>query len=452
MLGVATGLLWAPCAGPILALVLAGAAINGASAATSLLLLAYAAGAATSLALALAVGGRVYAAMKRSLGAGEWIRRALGVAVLVGVVAIASGADTGVLTRASLANTARIEQAAIERIRPGPAPKSYAMLGGELPVEGQFPSLAGATGWIGSPALTPESLRGKVVLVDFWTYSCINCLRALPYVRAWADKYRDHGLVVIGVHSPEFAFERDSANVAHAVHDLGVDYPVALDNHLAIWQAFDNKFWPADFFIDANGRIRKHLFGEGGYDDAERTIQRLLSDAGFKDVPTGLVDPRAHGAQAAADLHEMQSPETYVGYRRAARFASGAVSRDAPSVYATPDSLAQNAWGLTGTWTEQAEDAVLGAPHGKIVFRFHARDLHLVLGPAAGNRPVRFRVTIDGAAPGESHGADVDADGNGVVTSQRLYQLIRQGGSITDHTFTIEFLDPGVQAYSFTFG
>ncbi len=454
VLGVATGLLWAPCAGPILALVLAGAAIKGVSASTSLLLLTYALGAATSLALALAVGGKVYAAMKRSLGAGEWIRRAVGVLVLAGVVAIASGADTGLLTRASLANTAHIEQAAIDRVRPGPMPATYKVLGSDLGVEGSFPSLAGATAWINSPPLAPAALRGKVVLVDFWTYSCINCLRALPYVRAWADKYRDHGLVVIGVHSPEFAFERDSANVARAVRELGVDYPVALDNRLAVWQAFDNKFWPADFFIDAQGRIRKHLFGEGGYEEAERTIQRLLADAGYADVPTGIVDPRAQGAQAAADLGEMHSPETYVGYRRSERFASGAVTPDASFTYTTPDSLAQNQWGFSGMWTDRAEQASLDHADGAIVYRFHARDLHLVLGPSAGGRAVRFRVTIDGTAPGDAHGSDVDAQGNGVVTTQRLYQLVRQhgGATITDHTFRIEFLDPGVQAYSFTFG
>ncbi|HEY4216241.1 MAG TPA: cytochrome c biogenesis protein DipZ [Gemmatimonadaceae bacterium] len=452
LLGVATGLLWAPCAGPILALVLTGAAIGGANASTSLLLLAYAAGAATSLALALAVGGRVFATMKRSLGASEWIRRGLGGAVLVGVVAIASGFDTGVLARASLANTSRLEQAAIDKIRPGPAPASYRVLGSDLGVEGAFPGFPGGGPWFNSPPLTAVELRGKVVLVDFWTYSCINCLRSLPYVRAWDAKYRDHGLVVVGVHAPEFAFERDSANVRRAIADLHVDYPVVLDNQLSIWRAFNNQFWPAHFFIDAQGRIRAHHFGEGQYDESERIIQQLLAESGRSDVPTGLVDPNASGAEARADLGEMQSPETYVGYARAEHFVGGNVTRDAPATYSTPNALSKNEWGLDGRWTVHAELATLDAAPGRITFRFHARDLHLVLGPSADGKPIRFRVTIDGAAPGDSHGADVDASGNGTVTAQRLYQLVRQSGTIGDHTFVIEFLDPGVAAYSFTFG
>src|SRR6185312_7139377 len=257
-LGVATGLLWAPCAGPILGLLLTGAALNGASVQTTLLLLTYAAGAATSLGLALLIGGRVFVLMKRSLGAGEWVRRALGVLVLCGVAAIALGLDTGLLTRVSLASTSGIEQKLIDAVRPAPAPQPELKAGEPLPVEGAFPSLAGATQWLNSPPLSAESLRGKVVLVDFWTYSCINCIRALPYVRGWADKYKDHGLVVIGVHAPEFAFEKSPANVAKAVKDLGVDYPVALDNDYAIWRGFNNEYWPAHYFIDAQGRIRHH--------------------------------------------------------------------------------------------------------------------------------------------------------------------------------------------------
>ena len=443
LLGVATGLLWAPCAGPILGLLLTGAAIGGASASTTLLLLAYAAGAATSLALALLIGGRVFAAMKKSLGAGEWIRRGLGVAVLVGVVAIALGLDTGLLTRLSLASTAGIEQSLVDRVRPqAPAvpPGKFAML----------PPLTGATAWLNSPPLTPEGLRGKVVLVDFWTYSCINCLRSLPYVRAWAAKYKDHGLVVIGVHAPEFAFEKDIANVRQAVHDLGVTYPVALDDNLAIWQAFSNEYWPAHYFIDAQGRIRDHHFGEGDYDGSERTIQKLLREAGYRNVPGGIVNPSVGGALAPADQADMQSPETYIGYDRGSNFASDHVAPDAASVYVLPPALALNQWALGGNWTIGLQQAVLNRPHGMIVFRFHARDLHLVLGP--GPAPVRFRVTIDGKPPGAAHGVDTDAAGNGTVASQRLYQLIRQSGDIADHTFGIEFLDPGVRAYSFTFG
>jgi cytochrome c biogenesis protein CcdA/thiol-disulfide isomerase/thioredoxin len=449
ILGVATGLLWAPCAGPILGLLLTGAAIQGASASTTLLLLAYAAGAASSLAVALLIGGRVFAAMKRSLGAGEWVRRALGVAVLLGVVAIAFGLDTGILTRLSLSGTAGLEQSLLDRVRPTNHVTTR-VAGSDLLVEGQFPALTGATLWINSAPLTPQALRGKVVLVDFWTYSCINCLRSLPYVRAWAEKYKDHGLVVIGVHAPEFAFERDPANVRRAVHDLGVTYPVALDNNLAIWQAFNNNYWPAHYFIDTQGRIRAHHFGEGDYDGSERTIQTLLREAGFQNVPGGIVTPGATGAQAASDDTDMQSPETYVGYARAKGFAGDHADSDKASDYTAPATLALNQWSLAGNWTIGAQATVLNRAGGKIAFRFHARDLHLVLGP--GKTPIRFRITIDGAPPGAAHGADTNANGDGVVTSQRLYQLVRQTGAIADHTFTIEFLDPGVQAYSFTFG
>ena len=449
LLGVATGLLWAPCAGPILGLILTGAAINGASASTTFLLLAYAAGAATSLAAALLIGGRVFAAMKNSLGAGEWIRRGLGVLVLAGVAAIALGLDTGFLTRISLASTAGLEQILVDKTSMGHKTQSVAVAGSSLPVEGTMPPLTGAVAWLNSPPLTTAQLRGKVVLVDFWTYSCINCLRSLPYVRAWAQKYKDHGLVVIGIHSPEFAFEKDEANVRRAVKDLSIPYPVAMDNDLTIWQAFNNQYWPAHYFIDAQGRIRGHQFGEGDYDKSEQTIQKLLVEAGFQNVPTGIVNPQGPGAQAAADIDDLQSPETYIGYDKAENFISLA-ARDARHRYTAPGPYGRNQWGLTGTWTIGAERAVLNKPGGKIVFRFHARDLHLVLGP--GDRPVRFRVTVDCAAPGSAHGVDTDALGNGMVTDQRLYQLVRQSGTVTDHTFQIEFLDPGVQAFSFTFG
>ena len=448
LLGVATGLLWAPCAGPILGLVLTGAALQGASANTTLLLFAYAAGAATSLAAALLIGGRVFAAMKKSLGAGEWIRRGLGVLVLLGVVAIAFGLDTGFLAQLSTANTSAIEQALIDTENPSATPKSSS----GLAAEGTFPSLAGATGWINSGPLTPASLKGKVVVVDFWTYSCINCLRSLPYIKAWWAKYKDHGLVIIGVHSPEFAFERDPDNVRRATQQLGVTYPVALDPNLTVWFAFNNRYWPADYFIDAEGRIRGHFFGEGDYANSEKTIQTLLREAGNKNVPGGTVNPNATGALAAGDMADVLSPETYIGYEKAENFESGAVTRDRPADYQPPVAPALNQWGLTGNWTIAPEVGVLNTAPGKIIFRFHARDLHLVLGPANGKIPVRFRVTIDGAAPGDAHGVDTDAQGNGVVTSERLYQLVRQRGAISDRTFEIEFLDPGVQAYSFTFG
>jgi cytochrome c biogenesis protein CcdA/thiol-disulfide isomerase/thioredoxin len=524
LLGVATGLLWAPCAGPVLGLILTGAALQGANVHTTLLLLAYAAGAATSLALALLVGGRVFAAMKRSLGAGEWIRRGLGAAVLVAVVAIALGLDTGFLTQISLANTASLEQSLVDRFHPAggrvdatpsssvvmagggammmsgnaptmamnadPAgkggaepPSSVVTPGGgammsanaptmamnanpaammkaapsagaaeNLPVEGMLPPLLGAVQWLNSPPLTAESLKGKVVLVDFWTYSCINCLRSIPYVRAWAEKYKDQGLVVIGVHAPEFPFEKNIDNVKSAVARLKIDYPVAIDNDYAIWRAFNNEYWPADYFIDAEGRIRHHYFGEGDYAESEKVIQQLLAEAGKGNLPANVVSVSATGAEAASDEADVKSPETYIGYMRAENFASpgGAVS-DAAHDYSVAD-LKLNDWGLAGAWTVGGQYATLDKKDGAISYRFHARDLHLVLGPGADGAPVHFRVTIDGAAPGESHGADVDANGEGVVTENRLYQLVRQTGPIVDRTFTIEFLDPDVQAYAFTFG
>ena len=474
LLGIATGLLWAPCAGPILGLVLTGAALRGASVGTTLLLVAYAAGAATSLAVALLIGGRVFTAMKRSLGAGEWVRRGIGAAMLLGVAAIALGLDTGVLARVSTVATGGIEQHLVDRLSARPAPAQDAQagpamtassgammraaLGGPapLPVEGQLPALAGAVQWLNSPPLTVEGLRGKVVLVDFWTYSCINCLRTLPYVKAWAEKYRDQGLVVIGVHAPEFAFERNIDNVKKATRDLGIDYPVAVDNNYAIWRAFNNQYWPAHYFIDAQGQIRFHHFGEGEYAKSEQVIQQLLAEAGHAGaakVATGLGTTGAQGVQMAADKAEIQSGETYLGYERAENFASpGGEAQDKAHTYTAPAQPALNDWGLAGTWKVGAEHATLAGASGRIVYRFHARDLHLVLGPGKDGKPVRFRVTIDGAAPGDAHGTDVAADGSGTVTEQRLYQLVRQNGKVADRTFAIEFLDAGVEAYAFTFG
>jgi thiol-disulfide isomerase/thioredoxin len=305
---------------------------------------------------------------------------------------------------------------------------------------------------VNSPPLTAEGLKGKVVLVDFWTYSCINCLRSIPYVRAWAEKYKDQGLVVIGVHAPEFAFEKNTDNVKKAASDLRIGYPVAIDNDYAIWRAFNNQYWPAHYFIDAEGRVRHHHFGEGDYDGSERVIQQLLAEAGKNNVSAGVVAVNASGAEAATDMKDVQSPETYIGYERAENFVSprGSV-HDSPHVYAA-GMPRLNEWGLTGKWTIGGEYAVLDQKDGSVVYRFHARDLHLVLGPGPDDKPVRFRVTIDGAPPGGSQGTDVDADGQGVVTGQRLYQLVRQRGVIADHTFEIRFLDPGVQAYAFTFG
>jgi cytochrome c biogenesis protein CcdA/thiol-disulfide isomerase/thioredoxin len=465
LLGVATGLLWAPCAGPILGLVLTGAALQGANATTTLALLAYALGAATSLALALLIGGRVFSAMKRSLGLGEWVRRGLGAAVLVGVAVISFGADAGFLTRVSVASTTALEQGLVDKLGAGKpkvsvamndAPammmKSSAAAGEELPVEGPAPSLAGATQWFNSAPLTMDQLKGKVVLVDFWTYSCINCLRSLPYVRAWADKYRDQGLVVIGVHAPEFAFEKSPANVEKAIKDLKIDYPVALDNDYKIWRAFHNEFWPAHYFIDAKGRIRHHHFGEGDYAGSERVIQQLLAEAGHSAAQTSIVKVAAEGAEAAPDMADARSPETYIGYDRAEHFVSpGGAEEDEDHAYAA-GSPKLNEWGLEGDWRIGPERATLLKPDGEIVFRFHARDLHLVLAPGDDGKPVRFEVTIDGKPPGDNHGADAGADGAGQVTGDRLYQLVRQAGPVQDHTFSIRFLDPGVHAYAFTFG
>ena len=451
-LGVATGLLWAPCAGPILGLLLTGAALNGASVQTTLLLLTYAAGAATSLGLALLIGGKVFGLMKRSLGAGEWVRRALGVLVLAGVAAIALGLDTGLLTRVSLASTGGIEQKLINAVRPAPAPQPALKAGAPLPVEGTMPSLAGATQWLNSPPLTTQSLRGKVVLVDFWTYSCINCIRTLPYVRGWYDKYKDHGLVVIGVHAPEFAFEKNPDNVAKAVKDLGVDYPVALDNDYAIWKGFNNEYWPAHYFIDAQGQIRHHHFGEGSYHESEDVIRQLLTEAGQKNLPGGYVDDDHHGVEAASSGDRSRSPETYVGYARATNFVGGKLTHDESADYRAPDTLAINQWTLVGRWTVHDESAQLDKAGGSIVYRFRGRDLHLVLGPGSNGKPVRFRVTIDGKPPGADHGMDTDADGNGTVDNQRLYQLVRQASGTGERLFEITFLDPGVQAYAFTFG
>jgi cytochrome c biogenesis protein CcdA/thiol-disulfide isomerase/thioredoxin len=468
LLGVATGLLWAPCAGPILGLVLTGAAISGPNARTTLLLFAYAAGAATSLAIAILAGGRVFSLLRKSLGAGEWVRRALGIAVLLAVVAIVFGWDSSVLTRLSLSGTNRLEQTLIDGIKPSAAPPSagatMAMSGSSammragkpsegLPIEGDLPSFSGATLWLNSPPLTAQSLRGKVVLVDFWTYSCINCLRALPYVTGWYEKYKDHGLVVIGVHAPEFAFEKDAGNVRRAVADLHIAYPVALDNDFAIWQAFNNQYWPAHYFIDSQGHIRAHHFGEGNYDESETIIRQLLAEAGYTDLPAAGIAAARAGVQAAPDEAHDQSPETYVGYRRAENFASpGGFTQDRPKLYSTPGSFTLNQWALAGSWAVDPEKAVLAAAPGKIVFRFFARDLHLVAGPASGAKAVRFRVLLDGVAPAASHGADTDGDGQGVITEQRLYQLIRQPGDVREHVFSIEFLDAGAQAYSFTFG
>ena len=372
------------------------------------------------------------------------------------------------LARLSTASTASLEQGLLNRFhplgnaratqtadsKPATAIDAKPQAAAALPDEGPMPSLAGAVEWLNSPPLTAEALRGHVVLVDFWTYSCVNCLRSIPYVRAWADKYRASGLVVIGVHAPEFAFEKDLANVRAAVAKLGITYPVPVDNNYAIWRAFNNQYWPAHYLIDAHGRIRGHHFGEGEYDETERQIQLLLAESGHADTTHNLVAVSGSGVEAAADMADVGSPETYIGYNRAANFAlpGGEVEDETHRYLAQPDALQLNHWALSGDWTVGGEYAALDSKDGAIAYRFHARDLHLVLGPRADGHPIRYVVTLDGKPPGDSHGADTAADGSGIVTGQRLYQLVRQSGSIADRTFEIRFLDPGVQAYAFTFG
>lgn len=455
ILGVSTGLLWAPCAGPILGLILTGAAIQGPGARSSLLLLSFAFGAAVSLGIALFAGNKALSAMKHSLVFEGWIRRALGVAVLLGVVAIALGWDTSLLTKLSFVNTAGAEQRLIDAVHPartGMLTASAAEPQLVLKDEGPFPDLSGAIAWLNSPSLSNKSLRGKVVLIDFWTYSCINCLRALPYVESWATKYKDAGLVVIGVHTPEFAFEKERFNVEKAVRDLKVTYPVAIDSNYTIWKAFNNEYWPADYFIDGKGRIRYHYFGEGDYGESERVIQELLKENGAQLPSSSAIEVSGSGAQAAPGRN-IGSPETYIGYHRAENFAStDPVAQDSRHTYTPQPRLSLNQWALGGSWKVGEESAVLQTSPGKIVFRFHARDLHLVLGTAKNGKPVRFLVKLDGTPPGEDHGVDTDSNGSGTVQGHRLYQLIRQKGSVEDRTFEIEFLDPGVQAFAFTFG
>jgi thiol-disulfide isomerase/thioredoxin len=318
--------------------------------------------------------------------------------------------------------------------------------------QGRMPDLDGAVAWLNSAPLSSKSLRGKVVLVNFWTYSCINSLRELPYIKAWAAKYKDAGLVVIGVHSPEFGFEKDPANVKNAVSDLRVAFPVPIDSDHSIWSAFRNEYWPADYFIDRRGRIRYHHFGEGEYEKSERIIQELLRENGAAGLNGGPVRITAAGAEAPPS-EDVRSPETYVGYARAENFASPErMSRDSRKTYSLPARPVLNQWGLGGAWNAGPERSALQAAPGKVVFRFHARDLHMVLGPAKNGGPAGFKVTLDGAAPGDNHGVDSGPDGSGEVREPRLYQLIRQKGRVQDRTFEIEFRDPGVEVFSFTFG
>jgi cytochrome c biogenesis protein CcdA/thiol-disulfide isomerase/thioredoxin len=446
LLGVAVGFLWAPCAGPILGLVLAGAALNGANLYSAILLLVFAAGAATSLALALFAGGKILKLMKRGLGAEQWIRRGLGIAVVVGVLVIALGWDTRFLSQFTFLSTATTERQLVSKLTTKPE-------AGTGITTSTMPQLAGATQWLNSPPLKSGMLRGKVVLVDFWTYSCINCLRTLPYLKAWNEKYRDQGLVIIGVHTPEFAFEKEQHNVEQAIQDLGVTYPVAMDNQYTIWNAFKNDAWPAHYLIDAQGMIRQQHFGEGAYEETEQMIQLLLKEAHHEEKykSEGFVHVTGTGTTAAATDME-RSPETYLGYGRQQNFASPeAIKQDTAAQYSSPGALKTDQWSLSGNWIISTEKIVSQAAGGTISFRFQGRDLHLVLG-SQNHKPVRFKVTLDGIPPGADHGTDIDSHGNGVISEQRLYQLIRKRGKNSMHTFSITFSDAGAEAFAFTFG
>ncbi len=392
--------------------------------------------------------------MKHSLSVQVWIRCVLGVAAVLGVAVIATGLKTS-FPRFSFIDTVRAQEHLIGALHPeklallrASATESQTTLADEDPL----PDFGGAVGWLNSAPLSRESLRGKVVLVNFWTYSCINSLRELPYMKSWAAKYKHAGLVVIGVHAPEFGFERERANVENAVLDLKVTYPVAIDSDHRIWQAFNNEYWPADYFIDGKGRIRYHHFGEGDYAESEHVIQKLLQANGATGLDESAVRISTGGVEAPPS-GDVLSPETYVGYRQAQRFASPErVAQDSRKTYSLPTTPSLNEWGLGGSWNVGAESGVLQSAPGKIVFRFHSRDLHMVLGPTKNGKPIRFKVKLDGIPPGDNCGVDSTPDGNLEIREPRLYQLIRQKGRVEDRTFEIEFLDPGVQAFSFTFG
>jgi cytochrome c biogenesis protein CcdA/thiol-disulfide isomerase/thioredoxin len=440
LIGVSTGLLWAPCAGPILGLVLTGAAAQGNIGTSVALLLCYSFGATTSLALALVAGDRFLKTLKRFLGFDQALKKGIGIAVLVGVAIIAFNLDRTILTKVSKIGTDAIENKLLT---------AAGLSGAESPnAEGLLPELDGATGWINSKPLNLASLKGKVVLVDFWTYSCINCLRTLPYLKAWNEKYKGSGLVIIGVHTPEFAFEKNRTNIEKAVNDLGITYPVAIDSDYKIWNAFGNHYWPAHYFVDRQGRVRHHHFGEGEYDQSEEVIRELLAENGtaVQVKESTAVDGQGVEAQSS---REVDSPETYVGYSRAENFiADQTVQPNRVAEYKAPQKLDLNQWSLDGNWLVEDERAILRRPGGKVVYRFKARDLHLVLG----GTDISFKVTIDGHAPGKDHGTDTDEAGRGKINGHRLFQLIRQTEGVEDHVFEIEFLAPGAEVYAFTFG
>jgi len=470
LLGVATGLIWSPCAGPVLGLLLSGAALAGPDTATSLLLLSYAAGAGLALWAALRISAGTMARLRSHWLPGERGRRAAGAAMLAAVLAVATGLDSRLLAQSGALNgldSNGLESSLLQAAMPSAqaaerAGNTAAQLGGSapytspLPVESTRPSLEGGTQWLNAEPQSIPALRGKVVLVNFWTYSCVNCLRTLPYVKAWAQKYADRGLVVVGVHAPEFAFEKDRSNVEKALQQLNISYPVVQDNGFRIWRAFNNQYWPALYLMDAQGRVRHHQFGEGGYAATERALNELLREAqapsaATAPAPNANTVPDTQGLGLAADTASLRSPELYLGYDKGGSLRlAGRPAPDKAADY-QPASLRLNTWTLQGNWTLKPEWVQANNAGSRLALRFEARDANLVLG-AAGAGPLRFRLTIDGQPPGIHHGSDVDAQGYGQVDATRLYQLLRQQGAVKQRTLEIEFLDAGAQGYAFTFG
>lgn len=316
----------------------------------------------------------------------------------------------------------------------------------------ELSSLKKASAWINSQPLNAADLKGKVVLVEFGTYTCINWLRTLPYVRAWAEKYKEKGLEVIIIHTPEFSFEKNIDNVSRTIKDMKIHFPIAVDNKQEIWNAFSNQHWPALYFIDARGRIRHSQFGEGHYEESEKVIQQLLMETGVKDLNHDHVSVNPRGIELDADWGDLKSPENYLGYERTENFTNADLMYGKQHFYTTHSHLQLNQWALSGNWIVEKPSIILNKAGGRIIYRFHARDVHLVMGPTTTGKSISFRVLIDGKAPGSSHGNDIDEQGNGKVTEQRLYQLIRQPQPISDREFEIEFFDAGVEAFAFTFG
>ena len=409
-----------------------------------------------SVAFGLYSSNRLFSVMSNSVSLKVWVLRVLSVAITMGFILIALGWDTRWPLRFSFVNAASAQEFPSAAFFPANLAAMEERVANAQPAladEGAMPDLGGATGWLNSAPLSAKSLRGKVVLVDFWTYTCINSLRPLPYVKGWAAKYKDAGLVVIGVHTPEFSFEHEPVNVERAVRDLMVNYPVAMDSNYRIWEAFHNDYWPAQYIVDAKGRIRHHHFGEGDYDEVERVIQQLLKENGASGLDGDLVSVNGQGVEAAPDFAHEESPESYLGYRQAERFASPErFAKGSPKTYNAPAKPSLNQWGLSGSWTVGPEAVVLQSAPGKVIFRFHSRDLNLILAPGKDGRPIHFKVTLDGVGPGDDCGSDSSPDGTGVIREPRLYQLIRQKEGIQDRTFEIEFQEGGAQALDFTFG